>query len=122
MPGKSGNPKGRPEKTNSVTWWYKKLLAERKGVTAKEMAEMAIEKAKEGSLGHLQEVTDRTDGRLQDTPPPSYQDNRQINIIASDDLTKRELEKLMPKGITQEQDDGYQADHRDDDPQEDEIL
>ena len=63
-PGETRNPNGRPVNEDSITYWYKKLLAE--GKNAKEIAEAMISKAKAGSLGHSQEVTDRTDGKVVD--------------------------------------------------------
>ena len=69
--GQSGNPNGRQPNTSSITYWYKRLLAENEGLSAKQIAAMAIKKAEEGSLPHTQEVTDRTDGKvLQPTDQP----------------------------------------------------
>lgn len=67
QPGESGNPNGRPANKNSITWWYRKLLAEDDGKPAEDIASKAIEKAKEGSIQHIQEVTDRVDGKIADT-------------------------------------------------------
>ena len=67
-PGESGNPEGggRPGNKHSITWWYKKLLAENDGASAKSIATEAINKAKQGYLPHIVEVTDRTDGKVVD--------------------------------------------------------
>ena len=89
--GESGNPKGRPAHTNSITWWYKKLLAANEGNAAKKVAKIAIERAQEGSIQHIQEVTDRTDGRLQDTRPAS-QGDQYLTIVVSSDKARELVE------------------------------
>ena len=97
LPGQSGNPTGRGPNTESITWWYRHLLAENKGISAQAIAKMAIQKAKEGSLPHIQEVTDRTDGKVVDrmeltgqilvaTPEQMELANqRQLQILASEE-------------------------------------
>ena len=60
--GQSGNPKGTQK--GSIAYWYKTLLAENEGITAKEIAQKTIELAKSGLLPHTIEVTDRTDGKV----------------------------------------------------------
>jgi len=101
--GVSGNPKGRPPNVGSVTYWYKKLLAENEGLTARKLAGMAVEKALIGSLGHLIEVTDRTEGPVGKNTGAT-QDNRVINIIVSSDRAK-ELTELIGERLTQSSDD-----------------
>ena len=111
-PGQSGNPNGRPKKVNSITYWYRKLLAEKAGLPAKKIAKMAIEKAQEGSIQHIQEVTDRVDGRVGADIPPA-QDNRQYIIIMDGEQGAREqLDKLLrgeprqlPQDIGERQDE-----------------
>ena len=98
-PGESGNPKGKPPNTGSVTYWYKKLLAENEGLTARKLARMAVEKALIGSLGHLIEVTDRTDGPVGKNTGAT-QDNRVINVIVGSDRAK-ELTELIGERLTQ---------------------
>lgn len=95
-PGQSGNPKGRPDNTKSITWWYKKLLAEKDGLTAQQIAKMAIERAKAGSLPHTQEITDRTDGTLarQDAIPVG---NQTINILVYDNETRELMGMVKEK-------------------------
>ena len=99
QPGKSGNPNGRPPNTNSITYWYKTLLAENEGMPAKEIAQTAIKKAKQGSIQHIQEVTDRTDGRL-GADFSMLNDNRVINFIVSSEENKELVEgvkdRLLP--------------------------
>lgn len=80
QPGQSGNPAGRPPNKSSITYWYNKLLED--GVSAKKISAKALELAEQGSLGHLKEVTDRTDGRLDDQAIQI--DNRTINIHISE--------------------------------------
>ena len=64
QPGQTGNPNGRPPNKSSITYWYKKLLEENEGMPAQQIALKAIQKAREGSLPHIQEITDRTDGKV----------------------------------------------------------
>ncbi len=70
QPGESGNPKGRPPNTSSITYWYKKLLAE--GNNAEEIATKVLEMAKEGKLDHTKEITDRTDGKVIQTTDHTF--------------------------------------------------
>ncbi|KKN78461.1 hypothetical protein LCGC14_0349930 [marine sediment metagenome] len=63
-PQQSGNPNGRPPNTSSITYWYKRILAENEGIAAQEIALKAVDLAKKGLLPHTVEITDRTDGRI----------------------------------------------------------
>ena len=65
-PGQSGNPNGRPKDKTSITYWYRKLLEDNEGISAKMIAQEGIRRAGIGSLPHAIEITDRTDGKVVD--------------------------------------------------------
>ncbi len=97
-PGQSGNPAGRPVNKSSITYWYKKLLAENEGLSAKKIAKMAIEKATEGSLPHIQEVTDRTDGKVIQQTDHTFDGEGLMSILlklrGNDTLAEPDIELL----------------------------
>ncbi len=73
MPGKSGNPSGRPKGSVKVSSCYERSLArpfpgDPLGRTyAQVIADKAVELAAEGRIDAIKEVTDRTKGRSKQT-------------------------------------------------------
>ena len=69
MPGQSGNPKGRPKGSGSVTTCIRRLLNEGFGNKdiADELAKAAVKHAMKGNFQYFKEIVDRTDGKMPDT-------------------------------------------------------
>lgn len=63
--GKSGNPRGRPP-GRSVSAIMKKMLNAKSGKIAKELAQMAIDKALEGDIRYFKEILDRVGDHIID--------------------------------------------------------
>ena len=94
QPGQSGNPAGRRPNTASITYWYKRLLEDKEGLNAKDIALTAIKRAKAGSLPHAIEVTDRTDG-----PVPKETHIKSLVINVGEDYAREALEEARQERL-----------------------
>lgn len=62
--GQSGNPRGRPKGSMTLTGFLRKALWEGDAERAKRIIDAMITKAEEGDISHIREILNRIDGKV----------------------------------------------------------
>ena len=65
-PGQSGNPRGRPKGSLSLSTLLREALSENDGERAKRIIDAMITCAEKGDIRHIKELLDRIDGKVAD--------------------------------------------------------
>lgn len=65
MPGNNANPSGRPKGSVSLSTLLRNLLAKHPD-EAEEIVMALVREGKGGSLGHIKEIFERTEGKVKD--------------------------------------------------------